>query len=360
VPVPLDEVPAVRSGSVIVVAIVVLAGSLVCAQRPETNPEFTFSIGGPCGETIYGFAGTTYDDGTWGRDLFFDRDAWDDGTHAHRALVPNNRPGHTWDVLLTTRDNPVPYGSSFWCWGLSYDGALSITDVTTLGTTACSSFRGPTCLKFTGYERTEVVGPPYGAGGEEDRGALSWNIQSSQPPAGLLPAEGTSVVAKIRVFARFPDVEGEEVSGRLFFTPRTIFREGLDDWTPELQVEWVWGQVKLQDGNPPLRVEDCEVRFRAVSPLAPFIRCDPNDDGTLNIADPVWIFTELFRGGRTTRCPAAADCNGDRARDISDGIYGLSFLFRGTPPPPAPFPACGRVADMDPKECPFPSTRCPP
>jgi hypothetical protein len=305
----------------------------------------------------------TYDDGTWGRDLFFDRDAWDDGgDHPAYALVPNGRPWHTWDVLLTTRDNPVPYGASFWCWGLSYDGALSITDVTTLGTTACRSFRGPTCLKFTGRERTEVVGPPYGLGGEEDRGALSWNIQSSQPPAGLHPAEGTHPVAKIRVFARFPDVEGEEVSGRLFFTPRTIFREGLDDWTPDLEVTWAWWviPVMLDRGNPPLRVEDCEVRFRAVSPLAPFIRCDPNDDGTLNIADPVWIFTELFRGGRTTRCPAAADCNGDRARDITDGIHALAFIFHRGFPPPAPFPACGRVADMDPKECPFPSTRCPP
>jgi hypothetical protein len=74
----------------------------------------------------------------------------------------------------------------------------------------------------------------------------------------------------------------------------------------------------------------------------------------------VWIFTELFRGGRTTRCPAAADCNDDRARDITDGIYALVFIFHRASAPPAPFPACGRVEDMDPKECPFPSTRCPP
>jgi hypothetical protein len=59
VPLPLDEVPAVSKWSALVVTFGLLAAPL-CAQRPETNPEFTFSIGGPCGETIYGFAGTTY------------------------------------------------------------------------------------------------------------------------------------------------------------------------------------------------------------------------------------------------------------------------------------------------------------
>jgi hypothetical protein len=174
-----------------------------------------------------------------------------------------------------------------------------------------------------------------------------------------LPPEGSEAVAKIRVTARFPEREGEEVWGRLSFVPRTLQGRGREIVVIDPSGCWGWC-IRPELGNPPLRLEPCEVRFRAVSPLAPFIRCDTNDDGTLNIADPVWIFRELFRGGVTTRCPAAADCNGDGGRDISDGIYALSFLFRGTPAPPAPFPACGRVADMDPKECPFPSTRCPP
>jgi outer membrane lipoprotein SlyB len=63
-----------RRGSIIALAFALIAARQVAAQRGP-NPEFAFSIGGPCGETIYGFAGSTYDDGTGGTDLLFDTEA---------------------------------------------------------------------------------------------------------------------------------------------------------------------------------------------------------------------------------------------------------------------------------------------
>ena len=89
-----------------------------------------------------------------------------------------------------------------------------------------------------------------------------------------------------------------------------------------------------------------------------FIRCDPNNDGRVDISDPIWTVNELFLGDRKTTCPIAADCNGSGAVDISDPIYGLSFLFIGGPAPPAPFPECG-VAPEDGLLCPSGSTGCP-
>ena len=96
----------------------------------------------------------------------------------------------------------------------------------------------------------------------------------------------------------------------------------------------------------------------AVLPLARFLRCDPNDDGKTNVADGVWILNELFRGGAATACPAAADCNGDRRKDLRDGLYAISYQFTDGPPPPSPFPDCGRV-QVPPEECPPGSTLCP-
>jgi hypothetical protein len=59
-----------------------------------------------------------------------------------------------------------------------------------------------------------------------------------------------------------------------------------------------------------------------------------------------------------TACPAAADCNGDREQTITDPIYGLMHQFTGGPPPPAPYPGCGRVLGMESSACPLQSTRC--
>jgi hypothetical protein len=73
----------------------------------------------------------------------------------------------------------------------------------------------------------------------------------------------------------------------------------------------------------------------------PFIRCDANCSGAVDISDSVHTLSFLFLGGGPPCCPAAGNCNGDGAVDISDATYGLNFLFLGGPPPLAPFPACG-------------------
>lgn len=88
------------------------------------------------------------------------------------------------------------------------------------------------------------------------------------------------------------------------------------------------------------RTEACTVQ---VSPAQPYVRCDANDDLRVDVSDPVWILNELFGGdnGSRTRCQLASDCNGDGAKDISDAISALSFLFIGGRAPPPPFPGCG-------------------
>jgi hypothetical protein len=169
----------VRTRRFLVIGVALLGGPPLHAQRGP-NPEFTFSVGGPCGETIYGVAGTAYDDGTGGTDLFLNDDLDENNDPTKSYGVPNNRPGHTWDVILSTAINTAMnstmYGATGWRWGLGAEGAIHITDVTTSGTASCrilSRPRRPPCRRWGGAEGMILTGPPYGYGGEDNRGAFS-------------------------------------------------------------------------------------------------------------------------------------------------------------------------------------------
>ena len=67
-----------------------------------------------------------------------------------------------------------------------------------------------------------------------------------------------------------------------------------------------------------------------------FHRGDPNDDGTINITDGIYVLNFLFLGGPAPTCREAANPNDDDTINITDGIYLLNFLFLGGPPPAAP------------------------
>ena len=56
-------------------------------------------------------------------------------------------------------------------------------------------------------------------------------------------------------------------------------------------------------------------------------RGDANDDGTIDLSDAVFVLGFLFRGSATPPCPDAADANDDGTIDISDPIAILTSLF---------------------------------
>jgi hypothetical protein len=102
----------------------------------------------------------------------------------------------------------------------------------------------------------------------------------------------------------------------------------------------------------PAAVEDLLVQ-------AAFRRGDVNDDGRVDLSDPIHLLYSLFLGEKSPNCRDAADSNDDGEMDISDGIFLLSWLFVGSKAPPAPGPLdCG----VDPTEDPLPpcaSSMCP-
>ena len=333
-----------------------LAGcSLRASLSAEDNPLYTFSIDGLCGETIVGPPGSTYDDGTAGLPYF---NTVTDGTKAPRLPI-----GYTWNVVLTTENNFVDSGAYSWMFAVGVEGPLRLTDITLDGTTACYLGEYPECKRGAAPARIEITGPPEGGGPqtEENRGAISHVILKLDGLFTLLP-KGDSIVCRIRVSAEFPANEGDELQSRIFFTKRisSLNTEFLCSVSGPNRVgaRIVQGKaITLDEGNPPLKVEECVVRLKASS-VSAFLRCDPNDDGRLTIADAVWILNELFLGGARTRCSISADCNADGDRDITDAVYGLTHLFLGGPAPPAPYPSCGRI-DVPLDGCPPGSTACP-
>lgn len=72
-----------------------------------------------------------------------------------------------------------------------------------------------------------------------------------------------------------------------------------------------------------------------------FARGDVNQDGTIDIADPVAMLGFLFTSAPLPDCDDALDTNDDGGTDIADPIYVLGYLFVSGPEPPLPFGACG-------------------
>src|SRR5690606_21734495 len=91
----------------------------------------------------------------------------------------------------------------------------------------------------------------------------------------------------------------------------------------------------------PLRAQD-EQRF---------IRADANQDGRVDLSDPIATLLHLFQPGFTVPCEKAADADDSGGLDITDAIYSVSFLFSGGTAPPAPFPACGVDSTADGLSC---------
>ena len=76
-----------------------------------------------------------------------------------------------------------------------------------------------------------------------------------------------------------------------------------------------------------------------------FRRADCNGDKAVDVSDAVFNLNFLFLGKTPPDCLEACNVNLDSRNDISDAVYLLAFLFIGGPPPEAPFPGCGADAD---------------
>ena len=94
-----------------------------------------------------------------------------------------------------------------------------------------------------------------------------------------------------------------------------------------------------------------EIRMYGEGPL--FSRGDANADGSVNVADAVFVLEYLFGGGQEPPCLDAADVNDSGAVNISDGLTLLRHLFGLATETPiaAPFGICGTDPQADSVSC---------
>jgi hypothetical protein len=82
-----------------------------------------------------------------------------------------------------------------------------------------------------------------------------------------------------------------------------------------------------------------------------FRRGDANSDGRTNITDPIFTLDYLFRGTKAPFCLDALDADDDGKVNITDAIFTLSFLFVGGRVIPPPHPGCGGDPSLDDLDC---------
>ena len=70
--------------------------------------------------------------------------------------------------------------------------------------------------------------------------------------------------------------------------------------------------------------------FKLLEPHdASFVRGDANDDGVVNLSDPIRVLSMLFQGGGSLYCEDSADANDDGVINLTDPILILRTLFDG-------------------------------
>ena len=71
----------------------------------------------------------------------------------------------------------------------------------------------------------------------------------------------------------------------------------------------------------------------------------------MNISDPQFTLNYLFRGGEPPPCRDAADANDDGRINLTDPVAILQVLFRGESALPEPFTAPGEDPTPDELDC---------
>jgi dockerin type I repeat protein len=199
-----------------------------------------------------------------------------------------------------------------------------------------------------GFKKTEVVDPAKNNGKE---GFVSAVVLSLTEAINLDPSKSQSIARSKYT------LEGGLT--KTDFPIDIMYMDGLRGiGQPVPNVITVAGDTKTAN-----RIINLQIREGEITPPGDkrFRRGDANDDGKVNIADPIWIINELVRQGPPTECKSAADANDDGRVDLSDSMYLIAWRFQGGPAPPAPgVTNCGPDPTDDTLPCPENSaSTCP-
>lgn len=122
----------------------------------------------------------------------------------------------------------------------------------------------------------------------------------------------------------------------------------LGTWNPHDDGHHHKGASSSKDGTAPDESEDDLLFTIGETHDARISRGDVNDDGMLDISDPISLLLHLFRGSFTPYCLDAGDANDDGVLNLTDSIVMLQNLFQGADTMSRPYPGRGfdRTPDL--------------
>lgn len=145
------------------------------------------------------------------------------------------------------------------------------------------------------------------------------------------------------ISVQFGDGSGALQSPKLYAAQASLFIQAAD-FTGD-------GRLDLIGSNTfPSYAINLLPQYSPPAPATPFVRGDANQDGGLDIGDPLSTLNQLFLGDLST-CVVASDANDDGARDLADVVFLLDSIFTGGALPTAPYPDCGVDPTPDTIEC---------
>ena len=122
------------------------------------------------------------------------------------------------------------------------------------------------------------------------------------------------------------------------------------NWDGGLGSPAVANVVVVGGGSLDALLSDGSITFNPVVTID-WTRGDANSDGIVNLADGIWIISELFVNGAASTCTISKDANSDGMFDLADPTYIIMYRFAGGPAPAAPFTDCGQVDGQTPEDC---------
>jgi hypothetical protein len=251
------------------------------------------------------------------------------------------------DVYMNIVSNLERGNVRGWSFGVALDGPARIVSTSIGGTAtdfiANGGYRDPDSV----FNKTQVIDPAKNSGQHGLVSAVAPVFESDFS----LPSVGTESVLRATFAPDAPQGADDQVAS-------LRFRSGLIGAGQPVDL------VVTVDGTsaPVCNFDLARVRlvFRQSGP-AVFRRGDSNGDGTVDIADPIWILNGLFLGGPVSPCADAADSNDDGLENVSDAIHAIDFIFLGTrgPPPDPGLEACGPDPTEDALGCALTGPACP-
>jgi hypothetical protein len=262
------------------------------------------------------------------------------GLTENRKLTADTKDTMKIEIRLDNEDFPNDIDVQGWSYGLNLDPAvLEVVDLTSgPDAMALNAGLGP---DFRAYNFKPLDQSADG----KTKGITVGVVVSLDPPNNVLvvPPKQVRKIEILTVKSAATLAAGQpDVSSDLVFVSNVL---GGD--RPIENIITVEGVSVSPETDTP----SVTVTLTAPTTSKKFRRGFSNPDDRLDLADGIWTIRVLFYQQGTFGCQKAADINDDGKIDLADAVYNFNYLLRGGPAPHAPFATCGDDPTSDQLTC---------